>query len=234
MRFHVIDSDSIVQVGEKIRIDVSQSFGSVPFTNVEIEPEASSGYTTVFNSNNSSLWYLDWMYSTAGNKVVTLKLTDAGGNSTQTKTIVAVSVADDYLFSNDDELKIHEPDLMKWLPAGKTTWNFIHRKAQDIILTEIYKNGISDSTGTKITKDLIKDIKEVQDWATFEALRIIFAGISNSVDDVFSIKSEKYKSDAASARSLAFNRLAIDYNKDGSVTAIENNVGFRTANLVKR
>lgn len=233
MRFSLIDCDAVVQVNDKIRIDASQCFGTVAITNVEIQPEAAESFYTVFNSGDTSRWYLDWLYVASGAKVISVRVTDAGGNTTTTKSITVVTEASDYLFSNDDELKVQEPDIMKWLPAGRSSYKFVHRKVQDAIITEIYKSGISSTDGTKITKTQVIDVKEVQDWATFEALRIIFAGISNAIDDVFARKSDMYKSESIAMRALAMNRLAIDYNKSGAVTSSEH-VGFGSAALVKR
>jgi hypothetical protein len=232
MNFGVIDADNTIQLNERFRIDVSASFSNKSISKVEIEPEATIGFFDVYNADKN-LWTFDWMYLTEEPKTVTLKLTDTDGVNIYTKTINAVSALTDYLYSNDDELKVQEPDIMKWLPSGRSSWNFVHRKVQDAIVTEIYKDGITSNDGSKVTKQQIKDVKEVQDWATFEALVIIFLGISNAVDDIYMKKSSIYKEYAKVSKDLAMNKLGIDLNKDGLITANEE-LGLRSATLVRR
>jgi hypothetical protein len=234
MIFPVVHLDSTSQVNEKIRIDCSQSFvskGSVAITKLEIEAEASAGYVDVFNADADE-WYLDWVYTTAGTKTVSVKIT-AGTTTTVTQTIEVVSVASDALFSSDNALKAVEPDIMKWLPAGKSTWNFAHRRAQEIILNTLYKNRIYTNDGAKLTKAEVLDVSEVSDWSTYLVLSMIFNGISNAVDDVFSRKSEMYSEKSQKAMNLAFNVLKLDYDKSGTLTSSEK-VDLRSGTMVRR
>lgn len=234
MIFPVVHLDEVIQINEKTRIDCSQSFvskGTVAITKVEVEPEASAGYIDVYNVDSGE-WYLDWVYLTAGTKTVSVKIT-AGTTETVTKTLSVVSVASDALFSSDNTLKAIEPDIMKWLPDGKSSWNFAHRRAQEIILNTLYKNRIYTTDGSKLTKAEVLDVSEVSDWSTYLVLGMIFNGISNAVDDVFSRKSALYNSKAHEAQNLAFNVLKLDYDKSGTLTNGEK-YDLRSGSMIRR
>lgn len=237
--FGILDFDSIVQVDEKIRLDASRSFitkDESAITLVEIEPYAGFGFVEVYSTLGAQAqedWYLDTGYTSAGSKVVSVRITTDGLPSTFTFDLTVLSVSDDNLFSSDNDLKAIEPDVMKWLPAGKTTWNFIHRKAQDKILTEIYKSRILGVDGEKLTKDEVIDKAEVREWSTYLALSLIYNGISNAVDDVFSFKSSNYSKQANQYMNFSLNILKLDYDRDGSLGSSEK-LDFRTGLMVRR
>lgn len=236
--FGIIELDSVVQVNEKIMIDCSKSFitpDEDPITAIEIEPYATAGFINVTPSpaTNSKLYYLEYIYSTAGVKTVSLKITTDGSPVTVTKQIEVLSVLDDGLFASDNDLQAIENDIMKWVPKGKSTWNFVHRKVQDKILTEIYKSQILASDGTKLTAAEVIDKAEVREWATYLALSIIFYSISNSVDDIFNKKAMQYGKQASEYMNYSMNVLALDYNKDDALTSGEK-IGFRSSSMVRR
>ena len=235
--FGNLEYDSTVQVNEKIRLDASGSFitqDEADVTLVRIEPEALAGYVTVSGVGIAQKdWYLDWGYTADGTKTVTLEITTDGAPSTFTFSIEVLTSADDALFASDQDLKKFEPDIMKWLPSGKSTWNFIHRKVQEKILTEIYKSRIFADDGTKLEKTEVIDKAEVREWATFSALSIIFKGIQNATDDVFGQKADEYNAKSKKFMEYSLNVLALDYNKDGSVDLSEK-MDFRSGTLVRR
>lgn len=235
--FGLIDLETTVQVNEKTRLDASRSFitqGEGAISLVEIKPETSGSYVTVSGvSITSDLWYLDWIYSTAGTKTISLRITTTSTPVVFTQDIVVVTVATDALFASDSDLGKFEPDIRKWLPAGKSTWNFVHRKVQDKILTEIYKSRILDDSGNKLTKAAVIDIAEVREWAAYMALSIIFNGISNSPEDVFFQKSLDYAKKSNEFQNYSFNILKLDYNGDGTASDSEKQ-DFRSGNLVRR
>lgn len=238
MIFPVIDASSVVLVDEKIRISASNSYVTKDddaITKVEIEIHTGEGLVDVTGTTSAD-WYYDFAYSTDGEKtasVVVTTTTDPDVTATVEKAITVLAVADAALFSNDDDLKIMENDIMKWLPEGKFTWNFVHFRIQENILTEIKKKRIINSDGTDILKTQILDVKEVREWAVYSALAMIFNGISNAVDDVFSRKSAKYSELASKAQNLAFGMLSIDFNKDSAITEGER-LDMLSGTLIRR
>jgi hypothetical protein len=235
--FGMIDLESVVQVGEKTRLDVSRSFltqDEEDATLVEIKPSDSDSYITVSGvSVTQDQWYLDWIYAAAGSQTVSLRITTDGAPSVFTSTITVVTVASDALFASDDDLAKFEPDIKKWLPSGKSTWNFVHRKVQDKILTELYKSRIFDANGDKLEKAAVVDTAEVREWACYMALSIIFTGISNAPDDVFHQKSLEYAKKEHTFMNYSLNILKLDYDGDGTLESSER-VGFRSTLLVRR
>lgn len=230
--------DPIVQIGEKTRLDASTSFvnqGDEAITLVRIEAESAAGFVDVSDAGaaDPSEWFLDWGYATDGDKTISLEITTDGAPSISTYTLTVVTVADDVLFASDADLQKFEPDIMKWLPNGRYTWNYVHRKVQEKILTEIYKSRIFADDGTKIEKSEVLDIAEVREWATFQALTIIFKGIQNAVDDVFNQKAKDYAIKSNEFQQYSMNVLALDYNKDGSLTNGDK-MDFRSGTLVRR
>lgn len=139
------------------------------------------------------------------------------------KWMKVFSVEGDRLFSTDELLRVHEADILKWVFAGRNTFKDVHRKAQTEIINWLDKNGYTDINDKPFTKFSIIDRKEVKEWATFCALKLIFAGIHNSVDDVFKQKSKDYHSDEIEARERAI--LRIDVDGDGKADSYE---GLRT------
>jgi hypothetical protein len=149
-------------------------------------------------------------------RAVYLKVTNADP-STQTivRTLETISEADDRLFSTDDMLRKRETDILKYLPDGRSTWKDIHRAAQGLMMVWLDTNGYIDDFGDKLTVKRIKDITEVQEWATQVCLRLIFDMISNTVNDVFYLKARQYQKMEEFFRNRAV--LRIDLNKDGIV-----------------
>lgn len=230
--------DPVAQVAEKIRLDASTSFvnqDEEDITLVRIEADTGSGFIDVSDAGlaAASDWYLDWGYATDGDKTVSLEITTDGSPVVSTYTLTVVTVADDALFSSDADLQKFEPDIMKWLPTGRYTWNFVHRKVQEKILTEIYKNRIFADDGTKLEKTEVLDVSEVREWAVFQALSIIFKGIQNAVDDVFSQKAKDYGKKSDEFQQYSMNVLKLDYDKDGTLDSDEK-MDFRSGILVRR
>lgn len=233
--FGNIDFDLIVQAGEKIRLDASSSFLSpdeAALVTAKIKPEATASFINL-DITDIEKWFIDWVYTSVGSKTVTLEIDTGSGPVTFTKDLTVVSLASENLFSSDYDLKAYEPDIMKWLPKGRWTYNFIHRKVRDLILTEIYKNRITNKDGTKITKEQIVDISEVREWAVCYVLNLIFIGISNKPDDTFSIKASMYKKTANEYKNLSFNILGIDLNSDSQIDITEK-LDIRSGSLIRR
>lgn len=208
MIFIQIKNENIVQIDDKTRIDVEGTFISpdeAAITLIEIEPEASAGYVDV-----TSTKLLDWAYSTAGTKVVTVRVTTDGSPVTKTASISVLSVADDKLFSTDKDIISHEVDIYRFLRPGRSTFLDFHRIAQRMILDDLDQRGLTDNQGNKLTKADIFDVQEVAEWSRYLTLYLIFVSVQSEVDDVYATKAQGYKEMAARNASRAFLRLDLD------------------------
>jgi hypothetical protein len=154
------------------------------------------------------------------NKTVSVKITNLSGNDTVTKTIQIISERADHLFSEDAELTPHELDILRYVRAGRTSFLDKHRAAQDRIITRLDEMRVWNSDGSRITKSQLLDVAEVNNWSRYLTLQIIFEGISNAVDDVFSKKAEKYAKLSREAENRAV--LRWDQDNDGTVQPTEN------------
>lgn len=162
-------------------------------------------------------------------------VTVASGNGTDTNTLIVYpkvySESGDYLFSNDGDLTSHEPDLMKWVTDGRSSFKNVHRRSQKLIVAWLDEKGYVNVYGDKYTKRDIVDIEEVKQWSTFMTLRLIFQGLSNAIDDVFDRKSKTYELNEQAARQRVILRL--DSNKDGVVNEVEG-VSIYSGSLFRR
>lgn len=219
--FPILELETTVQVNDKTRIDGSKSFiskGEAAVTLVRIKPETSGSFITVTGTTYKD-WYLDWQFSTDGNKTVTIEITTDGSPVTVTKTLSVVTEASDKLFSTDDDLVGHESDILKYVRAGRATFKDKHRVAQDLIMKWLDEHRYTDSNGNRLTKAVILDIEEVRSWSKFLTLQIIFSSLSNAIDDIFAKKSELYNGLMSQARNRAILRL--DLNGDSSISDSE-------------
>ena len=211
MIFPNLELESIVQVGDKTRLNAEKTFVSIDEANitlVEIEPEAGNGFIDV-----TSKLYLDWSFSTSGDKTVSLRVTTDGSPELITKTLVIISEVDDKLFSADSDLMPYEPNILNWVRSGRNSFLDVHRASQDRIIKYLDENGYWDQEGNPLTKDAIIDINEVNDWSKFMTLKLIFEGISNATDDIFHEKSLRYREAEFRARDRSV--LRVDRNGDG-------------------
>lgn len=199
-----------VSSDDKITISATSSFSIVP---------ASSNIWEQLGFRLSTLQSLSNASTYTGRRVRYLSrkvtLTIGNGSSTQASDgfVNLYSLNGDALFSSDSDLIEHEPDLLKWLPDGKNSYKFIHRRAQELILAFLDEQGYTDIYRNKFLLDAIIDLDEVKEWSTFLALRLIFKGNQNAVDDVFGQKSAMYLDEEKRARNRAILRL--DLNNDG-------------------
>lgn len=219
--FPVLETEDVIQIGDKIRLNGTKSFLSkdnVAVTLVEIEPEAGNGFITVTGTSYKD-WYLDWSYSGATRTVVVSLRITAGTTTTVTQSVSVVTAADDYLFSNDYDIKALEPDILKYVPEGRKSYLNVHREAQKKILDTLDEAGYTDTEGNKLTKSAVVDISEVRAWSKYLALSFIFRGIYNAVDDVFAEKARHYESMASKAFDRA--KIRLDLDGDGAIAVGE-------------
>lgn len=221
--FPHIEVEDIIQENDKLRIKADKSFVSkdeAAVTLVEIEPEAGNGFINVTGSSSRD-WYLDWEYATEGTVTISCRVTTDGAPTTVTKQISVVSAATDKLFSNDQDLMVHEHDILSWVDkdSGRNSFLNVHRRSQELILAWLDEKGYVDTSGNKYTKAAFVNVDEAKEWSTFMTLRLIFEDLSNSVDDIFDLKSKKYKTHELNARNRAV--LRIDTDGDGTVDKYE-------------
>ena len=236
MIYPIIESDLITQVGEIIRLNASKTIKTpdeLAFTAIKIQPSASDLFYTVGDLTDSQTWLLDWVYETSGTKVVTLRVEIGATVKDYTQSITVKTAAEEKLFTKDSELVAHEQDIMKWLPAGRSTWNWVFRRVQQRIMNEIDKQRIFDAEKNKLTIAAVVDISELRDWSIYMSLAMIFQGLSNQTDDVFSVKAKFYEKKQFEYMQFTMNMLRLDYNKDGALTQ-EDNIGFRSTTVWKR
>jgi hypothetical protein len=234
MIFPKIECDDVVQVSDKFRIDASKSYiakGSAAITLVEIEPEAGAGFIVVTGSPIAAKnWFLDWEYSTAGTKVVSVRITTNAAPVVRTASVVAVTAADDELFSDDADLVVIEHNVTKYVPEGRSTFKYLHREAQKQIFEWLWINGYRGPENTRLGKTNVLSIDEVKFWSKYLVLRLLFQDLSNGPNDVFDTKSKLYEKSEHKWRETV--GLKLDVNGDGTQGAYEG-VNLTSRELVR-
>jgi hypothetical protein len=202
-----------VQVGDQTRLDASSSFVTPDegeITLIEIKPEASADFFDVTGTK-----YLDWAYSTAETKTVSVRITTDGSPTTATFTLSAITSATDNLWSSDADLKLYESAINSFLPPGRSTFKNIHRVAKRRIIDWLDQNGYFSENNPyeKLADENFTAPEDMREWATHVALSIIFANASTKPDDNAAAQAERYgeMANAASRRVI----LRLDLNEDG-------------------
>lgn len=212
--FPHLELEQTVQVNDKTRLNGTKSFiskGEAAITLVRIKPETSGSFITVSGAGLTSKdWYLDWEYSTDGDKTVTVEITTDGAPTTESKVISVITEANDKLFSKDSDLTIHESDVLQYVPNGKNSFLYVHRRSQTLILDYLDQKGYVDTNGDRLTKSAVVDIQEVKEWSTFMTLKLIYQQLKKTPDDFFDQKMKTFESLEIAARSRAALRLDLD------------------------
>lgn len=130
--------------------------------------------------------------------------------ATQSAYVEVYSEEGDSLFSEDADLVSEEPDIMKWLAAGRGSYKDLHRKAQRLILDWCDRQGYRDEHNRKITKFAFVDHSDVRMWSYYMVLRLFFMGAQNDVDDVFKKKAAYYEKLEIASRARAVLNLDLD------------------------
>lgn len=226
--FPMIYTDKIVTTNDKFRLDATRSFVSKPDTTsdiktIEIDPGDGSGFVfvkTELGNERSEEWYLDFAYATDGtySPVVRMEATD-GRIVTNTTTIDAVLPANDCLWSCDQDLELHEHEIRHHLPKYRSSFNFIHRRAAIRILEWLDEQKYKTCDGDKLTKDNVILTEELREWATYQALVLIYENEVRQIDDVFSEKVKTYYDKMNAARYKCLR--GIDWNNDGELDDCE-------------
>ena len=239
MIFPNLSIELVLQVEDKTRLDASRSFvtaGEV-VTDVLIKPEATDSFISVFNADQER-WFLDWAYITDGFKSIEIKIeTDVTPlGRTRTYEINSLTKEDDSLFSGDADIMPYEPDILNYLPKGKNSFLYAHRKAQDIIIAYLDEQRIWKQDDTRITKQDIAAItddevrRQFKEWSSFQTLLIVFESFQISNDDVFQEKKLDYENMRNSAR----NRSALRLDLSGDAVLEPTPYDVRTLKMVRR
>lgn len=219
MIFVDLKVESVAQLADKVRLDATRSFvskGDTDVAKVEIEPEADAGFIDV-TGDSSADWFLDWAYATKGTKTVTVRITTEGEPVTSaeaTKNIKILDEAEDNLLSADEDLVSLESDVMHYLPEGRSSWKFMHRKAQSLIIEYLDRIGFTDSLGNRLTSSALVSTEEYRAWSKFLVLRLIYFDLSNQPEDNWWQKAKEYQKLEEAARGRV--RLPIDLDGDGA------------------
>lgn len=228
-----LDYEPTVQVDDKIRLDASKTFiakTSPAITIVEIQPTAAASFYAVTGSSSKD-WYLDWSYAAAATNVVTVRVTVTGGaQTTKTFSISSITAETDALWSSDNDLTLYEPEILKYLPNGWSSYKRVHRRAQTTILNSLDERKIWDYNGNKFVKGDLLTTTEVRDWSIALTLQYIYEGTSNQIGDVFGEKAKKYATLANDRSNRAV--IRIDYDKSGTQGNLEGYSQF-SAGLTK-
>lgn len=206
--------ESLVQVNDKTRIDVSKSFVSGSgITSISIKPEASGSFVSVYNTNQAK-WFLDWAYPTDGTKVITVQATDGITTVSQNFELEVISEEDDNLYSTDEQIFAIESELKRYIPEGRNSFKNIHREAQSRILNYLDRKRIWNTNGEPYTNDQLNINNELSKWSLYEALFIIYSDLFVSVGDKFAEKINQYKE----LRNAERDRASLRIDKDNSGT----------------
>lgn len=225
MIFPSLIFDNLVQEADKFRFNASKSFvgsgetlnGILVYPDFDNNPGVSYD---IFVENCPEDWFLDYAYETAGDYTVRLAITTNLSSKTKDFSIKVLTEEEDNLQSTDAMLYSYESELIKYLPEGRNSWKYLHRKALEEIIDYLYRNAIyryNEETGLRDLKiekeDLIGD--KLEKWSTFETMILIFQDIKSSNIDFFNEKIEDYTALRNDARKVY--KIDIDSNRDGVV-----------------
>jgi len=175
-----------------------------------------SGVSYTAQSNDLSFIVGQLVEATDGVVSPAVRITATDGRIiSKSAQICLMTEEEDKLFSCDQDLRVHEQDILKMLPDGYCNWNHMHRRAQKLILEWFDDNGYTVKCGDKLTKENVLVKSELRDWSTYYTLQLIFESQSNSLDDVFRDKARHYEGLAGLSRHQ-YHR-GIDWNGSGEI-----------------
>lgn len=239
MLFPKLAFETVLQTEEKIRLNASLSFvtDDESITDILIEPSAGAGYISVYNNGDTDKWYLDWAYETDGFKDVSVRIEAVSGNKTKTYMagINVLTEDEDALLSNDNDLYPYETDIKNYIPRGKNSFIYAHRKSQERIISYLDEQRIWKDDNSRYTKQDIIDLdgefkEQFRQWSTLQTLLIIFESIQVSNGDIFQEKKQEYDNLMRQAR----NRAALRLDQDGDGVVDKNPYDMVTTRLVRR
>ena len=91
------------------------------------------------------------------------------------------------------------------------------------------------SNGARLTAENIANIDEVRTWSKYLTLQIIWEGLINESDDVFSQKRDQYRNLAEETGNRAAITIQQDFNGDGNIDTDENSkIDIYSSRLIRR
>lgn len=210
--------EEVLQVGDLTRFEFNliRTPGEEAIQLVEVEPDSGVGFFDITNqTDRQNKRFLDYAYSTDGVKTITLRVHTASQTVNFGFSADVITEEQDRLFSSDSDLQSCEDDILNYVRKGRATFLDKHREAQRRIIRSLEKRRIFLSNGDRIKPENIQELEEVNEWSKFLTLHIIYSGLVNEVQDVFTQKSIQYGDLATEAESLASIRIQEDFNNDG-------------------
>lgn len=240
MIFPSMTFETVLQVEEKTRLDASRSFvtDDETITDVLIQPSSGDAFISVFNGGDNEKWFLDWAYDVDEFKDVAIQIVADSGSKTKTYMagINVLTEEIDALLSTDNDILPFEPKIHRYLPRGKNSFIYAHRKAQERIVAyldeqRIWKNDSSRYTKLDLSTVVDPEFKEqFRQWSSFETLLIIFESFQVSSGDLFQEKKLDYTTLRNSARTRSALRLDQDGDGELDITPYD----IRTTRLYRR
>jgi hypothetical protein len=227
--FGIIKCDDKVFTGDKLRIDVSESF---------LAPGLSFGVIShEVSTDNGTTWYnisakksIDWIFMSAGAKTISLRInTTVPSTQTFTKSVTVIDLTTANLFSLDSDLYQYETDIDKYLPKKWSSWNLVSLAARDWIVDWLDEKRIFKENGEKYAASDLLDKQQVKQLSVYKTLQFIFESNSNIDGDIFSQKSAKYKELANTKASMS--QLKLDYDDSGTDNGPEERTDMMTVQI---
>lgn len=195
------DAASVVATAVAAAIDANDNFAAAAVGAVVTITHVSSDWNTAPTNGNLT----GFTFSTT---------TPGETQDTESSYVKVYSVLGDKLFCSDADLAQFEPDIRRWVAPGRNSFLNVHRQAQKHILEWLDRQGYQTILQVKFKKNDLIDIEEFKEWARFCALRIIYEGIKNANDDVWSQKKAANESREVAARARAILRIDTDDSGD--------------------
>ena len=232
--------ETVLQIDEKTRLDASRSFvtDDEVITDILIQPSASDPFISVYNGGDADKWVIDWAYELDSFKDVAVQIVAVSGSKTKTYMagINVLTEEIDALLSTDNDILPFEPKIHRYLPRGKNSFIYAHRKAQERIIAyldeqRIWKNDNSRYGKLDLSTVTDPEFKEqFRQWSSFETLLIIFESFQVSSGDLFQEKKLEYTALRNSARTRSALRLDQDGDGELDITPYD----IRTTRMVRR
>lgn len=204
--------ETIIQVDDLTRLSFDLHSPNNDLENIDqvfIKPDTLAiEYDAVSKRNN---YYIDWAYNIEGVKTIELKVimidtTEHIFNG----ELTVLNKEEDNLFSSDQDLIQVESDILRYLPSGKSTFNYLHREAQKRIMAFLDEQRIWKIDGSRYLISDVSDIEEFKQWSRYLVLHILYRNLVVVPDDVFDDRAKYYADLMASARKRAAIRIGRD------------------------
>lgn len=208
--FGIIKCDDKVFTGDKLFIDVSQSFllPGLSFAPVSHEISFDGGTTWIDVSSGKRI---QWIFGSPGTKSIHLRIsTTEPASAVVSKDVTCLDLTAQGLFSKDSDLYGYETEIDQYLPKKWSSWNLVHLKAQEWIMDWLDEKRIFNEQGQKYQVADILDNEQVKQLSCFKALEFIYESNINTPNDLFTQKRDKYRELANEKASRS--QLALDFN----------------------